>query len=197
MISGAVATHRSIVLTWLIIILTLAGLVVHWAGVLVSSLRNPVLDVLPVILLVACFVVVMMLGVTIHCSLSALGVRREPRPARCSGGGTRLGRTPLHTTPAAARSRRRGGSAARRVRPVAAQTGRCGTNRARGQARWFGVGLWLRNVEGSADVSPEAAFGKSARITRIAAGGGDPRSKKVLIAGCSWSYPPTMRERLA
>ena len=50
LISGAVATHRSIVLTWLIIILTIAGLVVHWAGVVVSSLRNPVLDAVLIML---------------------------------------------------------------------------------------------------------------------------------------------------
>jgi hypothetical protein len=78
LISGAVATHRSIVLTWLIIMLTIAGLVVHWAGVLVPSFLNPVLDAVLLMLLFGCFVVVMMLQVfrsgrvTLHRVLGAV-----------------------------------------------------------------------------------------------------------------------------
>jgi hypothetical protein len=30
--SGALATHRHVLLTWIIIMLTIAGLVVHWMG---------------------------------------------------------------------------------------------------------------------------------------------------------------------
>lgn len=78
LISGAVATNRSVFLTCLIIVLTVASLFVHWAGVLVSSFRNPVLDAVLIMLLFGSFVVVMMLQVfrcgriTIHRVLGAV-----------------------------------------------------------------------------------------------------------------------------
>jgi hypothetical protein len=78
LISGAVATNRSLLLTWLIIMLTLAGLVVHWAGFCVSSFRHPMLDAILIMLLFGCFVVVMMLQIfrsgriTLHRVLGAV-----------------------------------------------------------------------------------------------------------------------------
>lgn len=74
-------------LTLLSLVLTIAGLVVRLAGGLVSSLRNPVVDAVLIMLLVDCFVVVMMLGVTVHCSLSAPAVRaRTARGAPAAEG---------------------------------------------------------------------------------------------------------------
>jgi hypothetical protein len=78
LISGALATNRNLLLTWLIIILTIAGLVVHWAGVYDSSLHHPVLDAILIMLLFGCFVVVMMLQIfragriTLHRVLGAV-----------------------------------------------------------------------------------------------------------------------------
>ena len=78
LISGAVATNRNIVLTCIIILLTITGLGVHWAGVLVPSFRHPVFDALLIMLLFGCFVVVMMLRVfcggriTLHRVLGAV-----------------------------------------------------------------------------------------------------------------------------
>jgi hypothetical protein len=78
LISGAVATNRNIVLTWLIVMLTIAGLVVHWAGVFVLSLKHAVLDAILIMLLFGCFVVVMMLQIfrsgriTLHRVLGAV-----------------------------------------------------------------------------------------------------------------------------
>ena len=78
LISGAVATDRNRILTWLIIMLAIAGLVVHWAGVLVSSLQYPVLDAVLIMLLFGCFFVVMMLQIfrsgpiTLHRVLGAV-----------------------------------------------------------------------------------------------------------------------------
>jgi hypothetical protein len=78
LISGALATNRNLLLTWLIIILTIAGLVVHWAGVCDSSLQHPVLDAILIMLLFGCFVVVMMLQIfragriTLHRVLGAV-----------------------------------------------------------------------------------------------------------------------------
>jgi Ion channel len=78
LISGAVATHRNLFLTWLIIMLTIAGLVVHWVGVFISSFRYPVLDAVLIMILFGSFVVVLMLQVfrsgqiTIHRILGAV-----------------------------------------------------------------------------------------------------------------------------
>jgi hypothetical protein len=78
LIAGAVATNRNVLLTQIIIILTIAGLVIHWAGLLTSSFRHPVLDAILIMLLFGCFVVVMMLQVfrsgqmTLHRVLGAV-----------------------------------------------------------------------------------------------------------------------------
>ena len=77
LISGAVATNRNVVLTWIIILLTIASLVVHWLGPLVSF-QNAVLDAVLIMLLFGSFVVVMMLQVfragpiTLHRVLGAV-----------------------------------------------------------------------------------------------------------------------------
>ena len=42
LISGALATHRHVFLTSIIIMLTIGGLVVHWMGLCVSSFHHPV-----------------------------------------------------------------------------------------------------------------------------------------------------------
>ena len=49
LLSGAVATKRSRTLTVLVVLLTIAGLVVHWSGVYVPKFSHPVLE--PVLLL--------------------------------------------------------------------------------------------------------------------------------------------------
>jgi hypothetical protein len=78
LISGAVATNRNIMLTRIIILLTIAGLVIHWAGVYVASFQHPILDAVLIMLLFGCFVVVMMLQVfrsgqvTLHRVLGAV-----------------------------------------------------------------------------------------------------------------------------
>jgi hypothetical protein len=78
LISGALATHRHVLLTWIIIMLTIAGLVVHWMGVCISSFQHPILDAVLMMLLFGCFVVVLMLQVfrfgqiTVHRILGAV-----------------------------------------------------------------------------------------------------------------------------
>jgi hypothetical protein len=78
LISGAVATHRNLVLTWIIILLTIAGLVVHWMGVRIPSFQHPVLDAILISLLFGCFVLVLLLQVfragriTLHRILGAV-----------------------------------------------------------------------------------------------------------------------------
>ena len=78
LISGALATHRRVVLTWIIIMLTIAGLIVHWMSMYISSFQHPVLDALLIMLLFGCFVVVLMLQVfrsgqiTLHRILGAV-----------------------------------------------------------------------------------------------------------------------------
>jgi Ion channel len=44
LLSGAVATKRSRTLTILVVLLTIAGLVVHWSGAYVPKFRHPVLE---------------------------------------------------------------------------------------------------------------------------------------------------------
>jgi hypothetical protein len=78
LISGALATHRNAFLTWILIMLTIAGLVVHWMSVYISSFQHPVLDAVLIMLLFGCFVVVLMLQVfrsgqiTVHRILGAV-----------------------------------------------------------------------------------------------------------------------------
>jgi voltage-gated potassium channel Kch len=78
LISGALATNRNVVLTWIIITLTVGGLVVHWVGMSTLSFRHPVLDAVLIMLLFGCFVVVLMLQVfragqiTLHRILGAV-----------------------------------------------------------------------------------------------------------------------------
>jgi hypothetical protein len=78
LISGALATHRNVLLTWIIITLTIAGLVVHWMGLYISSFQHPALDAVFMMLLFGCFVVVLMLQVfrsgqiTLHRILGAV-----------------------------------------------------------------------------------------------------------------------------
>lgn len=78
LISGAIATHRHVVLTWFIIMLTIAGLVVHWMSAYISSFQHPVLDAVLIMILFCCFVVVLMLQVfrsgqiTLHRILGAV-----------------------------------------------------------------------------------------------------------------------------
>jgi ion channel len=78
LVSGAVSTRRSVVLTWIIIVLTVAGLVVHWVGVYIPSFQYPVLDAVLIMLLFGCFVVVLMFQVfrsgqiTLHRILGAV-----------------------------------------------------------------------------------------------------------------------------
>lgn len=63
LISGAVATNRSVMLTCFIIWLTLASLVIHWIGAFNSSLQNPVLDSVLIMVLFASFILVLLLQV--------------------------------------------------------------------------------------------------------------------------------------
>jgi hypothetical protein len=78
LIAGAVATSRKIVVTQIIIMLAIAALVIHWAGVFISSFQHPVLDAILIMLLFGCFVVVMMLQIfrcghiTLHRVLGAV-----------------------------------------------------------------------------------------------------------------------------
>jgi voltage-gated potassium channel Kch len=78
LISGAVAAHRHAVLTWIIATLAIAGLVVRWLGVCISSFHHPLLDAVLTVLLFGCLVVVLLLQVfragpiTIHRVLGAV-----------------------------------------------------------------------------------------------------------------------------
>jgi len=78
LLSGAVATKRSRTLTVLVVLLTVAGLVVHWTGVYVPKFSHPVLEP---ILLLACllaFAVITLIqvfrpgAITLHRVLGAI-----------------------------------------------------------------------------------------------------------------------------
>jgi hypothetical protein len=78
LISGALATHRHALLTWIIIVLATAGLTVHWMDVLISSFHHPGLDAVLIMLLFGCFAIVLLLQVfrsgriTLHRVLGAV-----------------------------------------------------------------------------------------------------------------------------
>jgi hypothetical protein len=78
LISGAIATHRSHFLTALIIVLTVAGLIVHWLTMYLAAFRHPLLDAFFAIACFGSFVVVLMLQVfrpgpiTLHRVLGAV-----------------------------------------------------------------------------------------------------------------------------
>lgn len=75
---------------------------------------------------------------------------------------------------------------------MAAQTGRCGTNGTRGQGQGSGCGTWKAALTSRLKLLLQRALG-SLGLPLVAA---IPRSKEVLVTGCSGSYTPAMRERL-
>ncbi len=63
LLSGAVATKRSRTLTVLVVLLTIAGLVVHWTGVYVPKFSHPVLEAVLLLTCLLAFAVITLIQV--------------------------------------------------------------------------------------------------------------------------------------
>lgn len=78
MIAGAVALDRSRILTFVIVLLTVIGVVIHWTSLYIPSFHHPVLDASFLLGLFGTFVVLMMIHVfkrrhiTLHGLLGAV-----------------------------------------------------------------------------------------------------------------------------
>jgi hypothetical protein len=78
LLSGALATKRSRVLTGLVVLLTIAGLVVHWTGAYVPKFSHPVLEPILLFSCLLAFAVITLMqvfspgGITLHRVLGAI-----------------------------------------------------------------------------------------------------------------------------
>jgi hypothetical protein len=78
LLSGAVATNRSRTLTVLVVLLTIAGLVVHWTGVYVPKFSHPVLEPVLLFCCLLAFAVITLIqvfspgAITLHRVLGAI-----------------------------------------------------------------------------------------------------------------------------